>query len=456
MSDEPKTPDRAGAEASGTADRPAGRAPGSNGASAAGSWTGRDQGAGTSEPAEATGNGVPPDGTRQARSEGVPAGGAQPGDALPEGARPASAAPASSATAGASAGAPGSGGAGSNGGGPDRAGSDGAGPGSAGPDGAESDGAAGQDGGAGGAAATGTRPARRRRRRSFWRELPVLIVVALAIALLIKTFVVQAFYIPTGSMENTLIPGDKVLVNKVVYHLRKIEPGDIVVFSGLGSWNEPPPPSPPSSDPIVRAYDATLRPLFRSIAGLFGTVPGQTDYIKRVIGVPGDRVACCNAQGLVTVNGVPLHEASYLFPGTAPSRIRFHITVPPGRLWVMGDNRGISDDSRLHRSDPGSGTVPEDKVVGRAFLIVWPPGRWRVLPVPSTFSQPGIHSAASSASARAAAVVTAGAPVAPSAPLLPLAAGFGLALPVTWLQRRARPLVRRRVTALAGRVRRLR
>jgi signal peptidase I len=284
----------------------------------------------------------------------------------------------------------------------------------------------------------------------------VLIVVALAIALLIKTFVVQAFYIPTGSMENTLIPGDKVLVNKVVYHLRKIQPGDIVVFSGLGSWNQPPPPSAPSSDPIARAYDATLRPLFRSIAGLFGTVPGQTDYIKRVIGVPGDRVACCNAQGLVTVNGVPLHETSYLFPGAAPSRIRFHITVPPGRLWVMGDNRGISDDSRLHRSDPGSGTVPEDKVVGRAFLIVWPPGRWRVLPVPSTFSQPGIHAAGSSASTRAAVAVTAGAPVAPSAPLLPLAAGFGLALPVTWLQRRARPHVRRRVTALAGRVRRLR
>jgi signal peptidase I len=298
-----------------------------------------------------------------------------------------------------------------------------------------------------------------RRRRSFWRELPVLVVVALTIALLIKTFLVQAFYIPTGSMENTLIPGDKVLVNKVVYHLRKIEPGDIVVFSGIGSWDQPPPPSRPSSDPVVRAYDATLKPLFRSIAGLFGTVPGQTDYIKRVIGVPGDRVACCNAQGQMTVNGVPLSESSYLFPGAAPSRIHFHITVPPGRLWVMGDNRAISDDSRLHRSDPGNGTVPEDKVVGRAFMIVWPPSRWRVLPVPSTFGQPGIHAAGSPAAktaARSAAALTAGMPVAPSSPLLPLSAGFALALPVTWLQRRARPLVRRQVSALADRVRRRR
>ena len=309
------------------------------------------------------------------------------------------------------------------------------------------------------------RVAERRRRRSFWRELPVLIVVALGIALLIKTFVVQSFYIPSGSMENTLRPGDKVLVNKVLYHLRKIEPGDIVVFSGLGSWDQVPPPSPPSSDPIVRVYDATLRPVLRSISGLFGTVPGQTDYIKRVIGVPGDHVRCCNSRGQITVNGVPLDEQSYLYPGARSGSAppghsgRFDITVPPGRLWVLGDNRALSADSRLHRSAPGGGTIPEDKVVGRAFLIVWPLTRWRVLPVPATFSQPGIHTPAGSSAAAgrspsslpagpmAADPLAAGLPAQPSSPLLPLAAGIGLALPVTWLQRRARPAARAAASA---------
>ena len=262
-------------------------------------------------------------------------------------------------------------------------------------------------------------------RRSGWRELPVLLVVALVVALIIKTFVVQAFFIPSGSMENTLLIGDKILVNKLVYDVRGIEPGDIVVFNGEGSWDPIAPQGGPSGNPVTRAYDATLRPLFHSIAGLFGTPIGQTDYVKRVIGVPGDHVACCTAQGLVTVNGVPLHERSYLYPGNAPSGIHFHITVPPGRIWVMGDHRAISDDSRLHRSSPGGGTIPESKVIGRAFVIVWPPSRWRVLPIPSTFQQPGIVTAASAA---------AGA----SAPYLPLGAGLGVAAPVAVLRRRRR------------------
>jgi len=275
-----------------------------------------------------------------------------------------------------------------------------------------------------------------RRHRSFWRELPVLVVVALVIALVIKTFVVQAFFIPSSSMENTLEIGDKVLVNKLVFHFRKIEPGDVVVFNGAGSWDPVPAPVRPSSDPLVRLYDATLGRLLHSISGLFGTVPGQTDYIKRVIGVPGDRVACCT-RGLVTVNGVPLHESSYLFPGAKPSLIPFHIIVRPGRLWVMGDNRYVSDDSRLHTHNPGAGTIPESKVIGRAFLIVWPPGRFRVLPVPSTFSQLGVRRPGASA-------VPGTVVVAPSSPLLPLAAGFAGAVPVTWLGRRLRRRLRRR------------
>jgi signal peptidase I len=269
------------------------------------------------------------------------------------------------------------------------------------------------------------RPAGRTRRWSAWRELPILIVVALAIALLIKTFVVQPFFIPSSSMEDTLMIGDKVLVNKLVYHFRAIHRGDIIVFDGTGSWNLAPVPTTPSGDPLVRAYDATLRPLFHSIGGLFGTPADETDFIKRVIGLPGDHVVCCNTQGLVTVNGVPLHESSYLYPGAAPSVIRFNITVPPGRLWVMGDNRQVSDDSRMRQYDPGHGTIPENEVIGRAFVIVWPPSRWRILPIPSTFDQAGLTSAVSGA----AAAVT---------PYAPLVAGTVVAVPLTWLERRGR------------------
>ncbi|HYK69497.1 MAG TPA: signal peptidase I [Streptosporangiaceae bacterium] len=279
------------------------------------------------------------------------------------------------------------------------------------------------------AAASQVPPRREHRRRlSGWQELPILIVVALAIALVIKSFVVQPFFIPSSSMEDTLLVGDKVLVNKLVYDFRGIDRGDIIVFNGTGSWNPPAPVSRPSSDPIVRAYDVTLRPLFSSIAGLFGTPADTgTDYVKRVIGLPGDHVACCNVQGLMTVNGVPLHESSYLYPGSDPSEIRFNITVPAGRLWVMGDNRTVSDDSRMRQGDPGFGTIPENEVIGRAFVIVWPPSRWRTLPIPSTFDQPALVKAAAAA-----------------APYAPLAAGFGTAVPLTLLQRRVRRGVRRR------------
>ncbi len=275
-------------------------------------------------------------------------------------------------------------------------------------------------------------PGRTRRHWSAWRELPILIVIALAIALVIKAFVVQPFFIPSSSMEDTLMIGDKVLVNKLVYHFRGIHRGDIVVFDGTGSWNPVPPPTRPSADPLVRAYDATLRPLFDAIGGLFGTPADQTDFIKRVIGLPGDHVMCCNAQGLVTVNGVPLHESSYLYPGAAPSLIRFSITVPPGRLWVMGDNRQVSDDSRTRLSRPGHGTVPENEVIGRAFVIVWPPGRWRILPIPATFDQAGLSRIVSGATA----AVT---------PYAPLAAGTLVAVPLTWLERRARRRLLRRL-----------
>ena len=235
-----------------------------------------------------------------------------------------------------------------------------------------------------GAAATTRRTAaqaRRRRRVSWWVELIALFAFALVIMLVIKTYVIQAFFIPSSSMENTLDIGDKVLVNKLIYHVRPIDRGDIIVFNGEGSWD---PPSPPqSSDPIVRWASE----FGHAVVGLFGISPGVHDYIKRVIGLPGDHVVCCNAQGDVTVNGVALHEKSYLTPGNPPSQTKFNIRVPPGRLWVMGDHRNVSYDSRGHIGDPGGGTIPESQVVGRAFLILWPPSRFRVLPIPSTFNK---------------------------------------------------------------------
>ena len=299
-----------------------------------------------------------------------------------------------------------------------------------------------------------------RSRWSFLTEMVVLFAVALTIALLIKTFVVQPFFIPSGSMENTLLIGDKVLVNKIVYRIRPISRGDVVVFNGAGSWLAPTSTAPPSHNPLGRLYDVTLGPLLGSVKGLFGTEPGQTDYIKRVIGIPGDHVVCCNAQSQITVNGVPLHERSYLIPGAKPSEGSFSIVVPPGRLWVMGDNRPESADSRLHDCaytyTPAkcvpydkAGTIPADKVIGRAFMIVWPPSRFRILPIPATFDQPGLsHSAAlSSVRARTAQtlpVPATGEPARPSALYLPLAGGLAAALPLTALERRLRLRVSRR------------
>ena len=274
---------------------------------------------------------------------------------------------------------------------------------------------------------------RKRRQRSFWRELPILIAVALLLAVIIKTYAIQAFYIPSGSMENTLEINDRVLVNKIVYHLRDIHRGDIVVFNGDGSW-DPGLPVPVNGNIFQQFADG-----FSSMFG-FGH-PGDI-LIKRVIGIPGDHVACCDAQHRVTVNGVPLNEQSYLYPGSRPSLSPFNIVVPPGRLWVMGDNRFFSDDSRDHQGDPGGGTIPESAVVGRAFIIIWPPSRWRILPIPATFTQPALNgspaAAPPAAGAQAAGAAVLSARAEPTGQAVPLTLGFAGAVPLTWLQRRVR------------------
>ena len=230
------------------------------------------------------------------------------------------------------------------------------------------------------------------RRKRSWRQLMAIVVAAIVLMLLIKAFLVQVYRIPSASMENTLLTGDRVLVNKVVYHFRGIHRGDIVVFSGQGSWGTTtgtPDPAPPGN-PVLRAVDDVLTDI-----GIYST---QTYYIKRVIGLPGDHVACCT-NGKVTVNGVPLEEKSYLFPGAHPSAANFSVTVPQGRLWVMGDNRAISDDSRgrMFSGSPEDGTVPENEVAGRAFLIIWPLSQIGDLPIPATFQQAASRAGASGA-----------------------------------------------------------
>lgn len=199
------------------------------------------------------------------------------------------------------------------------------------------------------------------------REIAIVAVLAIALSLVVKTWLAQAFYIPSGSMEDTLSVGDRVIVNKLVPGAVPLQRGDIVVFEDPGNWL--PPTTPADHGPLLNALERGLE--------FVGLMPSSAEdhLIKRVIGLPGDHVKCCTTDGKLQVNGVAIEEP-YVKPGDVPSSMSFDITVPAGRIWVMGDHRSNSEDSRFHDPDGNGrgGSVPVADVTGRAFVIVWPLG----------------------------------------------------------------------------------
>ncbi|RAG81517.1 signal peptidase I [Streptacidiphilus pinicola] len=197
------------------------------------------------------------------------------------------------------------------------------------------------------------------------KEFLALVAVCVLVVVVLNRFVVQPFTIPSGSMENALAVGDRVLVNKLSYDFGGTpQRGDVVVFDGRGSF----------IDTATQAETPT------------GSDFSGNDFVKRVIGVGGDTVKCCDAHGRITVDGVPLDESSYLYPGAVPSSFPFAVQVPAGELFVLGDNRAVSADSRAHLGDPGGGFVPVNRVIGRAEWVIAPVGHWGSLDRPQLFA----------------------------------------------------------------------
>ena len=215
------------------------------------------------------------------------------------------------------------------------------------------------------------------RQMPFYQELALLLAVALVLAIGIKSLFLQAFYIPSGSMNETLVFNDRILVQKVSYWgSASPQRGDVVVFEDPGGW-------------LDNAESPQPRTVFSRTLEFFGLFPTGGHLVKRVIGVGGDTVRCCDKKGRVNVNGTPLKEKDYLAPGERPSLITFKQEVPDGFLWVMGDNRSQSADSRVHLGDPGGGFVPEENVVGKVFSVVWPLDHAKMIGRPETFEAVG-------------------------------------------------------------------
>ncbi len=208
------------------------------------------------------------------------------------------------------------------------------------------------------------------RKGSVLREFPILVVVALLVSLIIKTFFVQFFYIPSGSMETTLEIKDRVAVNKVPFLSHTIHRGDIIVFHDPDHWLADPLPS---TEPYIIAK---LKEGLIAVGVLPN--PAKQHLVKRVIGVAGDHVVCCDNNKRITVNGIPLNEP-YIYKGDNPSDMNFDVVVPAGKLWVMGDHRGASADSRYHLDDVNKGFVPVSKVVGRVVAVIWPASHAKIV-----------------------------------------------------------------------------
>ena len=206
-------------------------------------------------------------------------------------------------------------------------------------------------------------------------RLVLEVCVAVLLVVLVRSFVVQSFYVPSGSMEPTVMPADRVLVDK--WHGSDgVRRGDIVVFDGTEAWN-----AVRSAEPEGGTLGRLLRPVQRAL----GVDPQETDYLKRVIGVPGDHVVCCTTSGHLSINGTEVTEP-YLPAGMPASTVTFDVSVPAGKLWLMGDNRAESADSRSHLGDPGGGMVPESDVIGRVTLRFWPLVRWGTMERSTTLS----------------------------------------------------------------------
>jgi signal peptidase I len=201
------------------------------------------------------------------------------------------------------------------------------------------------------------------RKGSVLREFPILVIVALAVSLLIKTLLVQFFFIPSGSMENTLQIQDRVAVNKLPLISKSINRGDVVVFRDPSNW---------LPEPFVGDENKIVSKVKEGLV-LVGVLPNPAKQylVKRVIGVAGDEVICCNKSGKLTINGKVADEP-YIFAGNKPSEMNFNVTVPEGKIWVMGDHRSASADSRYHQDDVNNGFVPVSRITGRAYAIIWP------------------------------------------------------------------------------------
>jgi signal peptidase I len=202
-----------------------------------------------------------------------------------------------------------------------------------------------------------------RSKGSLLKELPILIVVALVVSLFIKSFLVQFFYIPSGSMENTLQVQDRVAVNKVPFISDNIKRGDIVVFRDPNNW------LPENLENSSNSLTSKAKSLLVTVGVLPN--PAKQYLVKRVVGVAGDRIVCCADSGKLSINGVEVTEP-YIYGGDAPSDMKFDVTVPEGKLWVMGDHRGASADSRYHQEDINDGFVPLNTVSGRVVAVIWP------------------------------------------------------------------------------------